>query len=259
MFLSELAEYTSQYRGGMKSISFRSASLKIDSDTCDLEVRKTHGNYELFFNKKGFLTHSVHHDEAHDYTMVYGYGDGKMPLAAQKIENETQKLLELTVYYYDKPGRISREENWHFCEGSNWHKNEEALHTYNEISRTTVYPISSPTVTDVAFTNTWHKWRKLGEVKSLGENNTFISWYRNKYSGENLATRTSLDENGIENGRYDYFYRYRLMISCRYQSAKLNYREEYQHTFNEREQWTTKLVLRDGEPTHVYERDIVYY
>ena len=60
MFLDEFEKYNSQYEEGIKKISVRSSYPKIVIEPIDLKLEKSFGNYDLFFNSKGLLIHSVH-------------------------------------------------------------------------------------------------------------------------------------------------------------------------------------------------------
>jgi hypothetical protein len=260
MFLDDFEKYSSQYEGGIKRISFRSMVPKIEKKSYTLELARAHGNYELFFNDNGALTHSVHHDGPYKFTMVFGYRYGNKLIVASKLNTKDQQLLELTQYYYDKSERIQKEINWNFYEGFRWNNNDRALHTYTEDSHITFHPKSKIFKNDATFITKYDRLGKMIEEKAFREPDDIFWWDRYEYSSDGeLLRQISLDENGIEDGVYDYFGCERgLTAGYRYKSDKLNYLREYQYTYNERGHWTTKVSLRDGQPQHFYEREIVY-
>ncbi len=67
MFLDEFEKYNSQYEKGIKKISIRSSYPKIINEPFELKLEKSHGNYDLFFNRKGLLLHSVHIEKSKNY------------------------------------------------------------------------------------------------------------------------------------------------------------------------------------------------
>ena len=74
MFLDEFEKYNAQYEKGIKKISFRSSRPKIvKNENPPLKMQQSHGNYDLFFNRKGLLLHSVHTEQRHNFKLIYGY------------------------------------------------------------------------------------------------------------------------------------------------------------------------------------------
>lgn len=260
MFLDEFLKYSSQYRKGIKSISLRSTRPKIEKNTYALELIESHGNYELFFNSKGTLTHSVHHDKPYKCTMVFGYSGSKL-IATSKLHTKDQNLLELTQYYYDQSCRIKKEVNWNFYGYFRWNDNDKALHTYTEDSRIIVLPKSKSSDDEATFITRYDKQGRIIEEKSFIEPNDLMSWSRNEYnSAGELVRKISLDENGIEDGVYEYLpYKDGLSTGYRYKSHKESYLKEYRYTYNEKGHWISQVMMTDGEPTYFYDRAIQYY
>jgi|APTNR8051073442_1049403.scaffolds.fasta_scaffold00018_199 hypothetical protein len=260
MFLDEFVKYSSQYRNGIKSISFRSGVPKIEKISYALELKEFHGNYELFFNSKGVLTHSVHHDKPYKCTMVFGYGYGKRLIATSKLHTEDQSLLELTQYYYDKSNRIRKEVNWNFYGSFRWNDNDKAIHTYKEDSKIIVLPKSRSSDVEATFITRYDEHGKITEEKSFSEPSDLISWSRNEYnSAGELMREISLDENGMEDGVYEYLpFKDGLATGYRYKSIKESYLKEYRYTYDEKGNWNSQVVLLDGEPQYIHERAIIY-
>lgn len=260
MFLDEFVKLSSQYRKGIKSISFRSIHPKVEKNTYALELKESHGNYELFFNSKGRLTHSLHHDKPFKCTMVFGYGPGSKLIATSKLHTEDQSLLELTQYYYDRAGRIKKEINWNFYEHFRWNNSDKAIHTYTEDTRIMVLPKSKSSGEDATFISRYDKQGRIIEEKAFGEPTDIIWWYRNEYnSAGELVREISLNENGEEDGVYEYLpFKDGLTTGYRYKTNEERYLKEYKYTNDEKGNWISQVVLVNGEPQYIYEREIIY-
>ncbi len=260
MFLDEFLKYSSQYRKGIKSISFRSSVPKIEKNSYALQLREFHGNYELYFNSKGVLINSVHHDNPYKCTMVYGYGYGKKLIATSKLHTENQNLLELTQYFYDKSNRIRKEVNWNFYNSFRWNDYDKALHTYTEDTRIMVLPKSKSSDEEATFITRYDQHRRIIEEKSFREPTDLISWTRSEYNsvGE-LVREISLNDNGEEDGVYEYLpFKDGLSTGYRFKSDNESYLKEYRYTCDENRNWVSQVVLLNGEPQYIYEREIIY-
>ena len=109
MFLNEFEKYNSQYEKGIKKISVRSSYPKIVKEPIDLKLEKSFSNYDLFFNSKGLLLHSVHTEKNKNFKVIYGYNRKGILISAMSLLSEKNELISLSEFEYDEKGRIETE------------------------------------------------------------------------------------------------------------------------------------------------------
>jgi hypothetical protein len=132
MFLDEFEKYNSQYEKGIKKISFRSTRPKLLKEPIDLTMEQSHGNYDLFFNRKGFLLHSVHTEKNKNYKVIYAYNRKGILIAAMSLLSEKNELISTSEFVYDDKGRIETETVRSFYYSLGYDVTEEHIHSYTD-------------------------------------------------------------------------------------------------------------------------------
>jgi hypothetical protein len=67
MDLDQYNIYLRNYEKGVKKVSFRSSILSIEKDTLSLDLKKSHGNYDLYFNYRCKLIKTEHFENSKKY------------------------------------------------------------------------------------------------------------------------------------------------------------------------------------------------
>ena len=78
MITFDFKKYNSLYVKDAKKITKRSTRPFVERKKLTFEMKKSYGNYDLFFNQKGVLLHSVHFDGQNNFKVIYGYNSKGM-------------------------------------------------------------------------------------------------------------------------------------------------------------------------------------
>jgi hypothetical protein len=132
MFPDEFEKYNSQFAKGIKKISVRSSYPKIVKEPIDLKLEKSYGNYDLLFNPKGLLLHSVHMEKSQNFKIIYGCNKKGGLIAAMKLLSEMNELLSLSEFVYEDKGRIETETVYSIYFSLGYDVTEEHIHTYTD-------------------------------------------------------------------------------------------------------------------------------
>ncbi len=106
MIKGDYEKYIGHYVPGAKKISVRSKTLQLNLKEIDLKVKKSFGNYDLFFNKVGKLMHSVHYENEHSSKVLYAYDENDLLLSELQLQSITNILISDKIYTYDEHDRI---------------------------------------------------------------------------------------------------------------------------------------------------------
>lgn len=260
MFLGELEKYTAQYEKGIKTISFNSSYPKILKEPIGLKMEKSYGNYTLYFNNKGQLLQSLHNEKRQDYKLIFGYDDNGVLIVVLKLHSENNALISISEFLYDMQGRIKSELVRSFYFRVKSKIQSESIHTYTDNTHT-VEITSNDDTPDGTFINIYNEKNQLIEEKAFADKEELIYWSKCIYDeAGNLVKEISLSEDGKPDGEYQFL----LFNSGQregyiFKSKDSNYKREYEYTFNERGHWIRQVVMNDGEPRYIYERNIEYY
>lgn len=262
MFLTDYERYVSQYAKGAKKIAHRSSYPKIEqAGKLDIKLEKSHGNYDLYFNNKGVLLWSFHYEKSVAFKNIYAYDRKGKIIRIMKLSIDANELIGIGKFYYDKQGRIKKEIMFDFLYALNCIDRRDYIHTYK----------GNTLVTDMLATDAEAEGRSITiyddnnraiENKLIRSGDELVSWEKNEYGQDgNLIKRISLDENGKEDGVYEYFKNQNGNDCFRYTSknGKEKFEKEYSYTYDERGAWIYQAVIGDGIPQWFYERKIEYY
>ena len=114
MLLEEFKKYNSQYEKGTKKISLRSAYPKVERKTLDLTLEKSFGNYDLFFNRKGVLLHSVHIEKNKSHKVIYGYNREGILISSMSLLSEKTNCLLSANLSMTRKGELKLKLTVHF-------------------------------------------------------------------------------------------------------------------------------------------------
>jgi hypothetical protein len=261
MFLDEFEKYNLQYEKGVKKISYRSSYPKIVKEPFDLKLEKSHGNYDLFFNRKGLLLHSVHTEKNKNYKVIYGYNRKGILLTAMSLLSEKNELISLSEFEYDEKGRIERETVRSFYYSLGYDVTEERIHTYKDNKEEILMTSDDEDEDEHTLYLTYDSKQRVMEEKAIRGENELVYWNKNEYDkNDNLIKEISLGENGEPDGVYEFLpVNNRLATGYHYKSKDTNYLREYSFTFNDKGHWVNQVMLNDGEPRYFYDRIIEYY
>jgi len=262
MFLDEFEKYNSQYKKGIKKITFRSSYPKILKEPIDLTLEKSHGNYDLFFNRKGLLLHSVHTEKNYNYKVIYGYNNKGILIAAMRLLSEKNILLSLSEFIYDKKERIKTETCHYQYFTSGYDETEQYIHTYTN-NKEEIYMTTDNKEEDehTLYLTYDSKKHRVIEEKAIRNEDELVWWHKNEYDKEdNLVKEFSLNKNGNTDGVYEFFPPINGMdAGYNFADKDSQYRRDYSYTFNDKGHWTNRVVMNDGEPRYFHERIIEYY
>jgi hypothetical protein len=260
MFLYDFENYNSHYEKGIKKISVRSSYPKIVKETYDLKLEKSHGNYDLFFNKKGLLLHSVHNETSKNFKIIYGYNRKGILISAMSLLSESNKLISLSEFEYDEKGRIKTETERSFY-GTEWGLTTKYIHSYSAFAEEMLITNDDEEEEDGTFYYTYDDKNRVIEEKAIRGEDDLIDWNKNEYDKDgNLLKTISLDEYGQPDGVYEFLpLKNGLSSGYFYKSNDRNYIREYSFTFNEKGHWINRVMMNDGEAKYYNDRTIEYY
>ena len=271
MFLGEFEKYTSLYAKGAKKISIRSSYPLITRKPIDYKLEKTYGNYDLFFNRKGLLLHSVHTEKRKNFKGIYGYNNKGILVSAMKMLSEKNELLSLSEFVYDEKGRIKTETCYHKYYTLGYDVKKQHIHTYTDQNEEILMidnreyeeeytcfikyddkqgEIENKLIRNFAHRSDEFKW-----------NDELVWWSKYEYDkNESLISEISLDKHGQQDGVYEFLPSINNMnAGYKFSGKDSAYLREHSYTFNEKGDWINQVVMNDGEPKYFYDRTIEYY
>lgn len=261
MFLDEIKKYISEYEIGVRSIVYRTSRPKLLKEPIDLVMIQAPGNYDLFFSPKGLLLESLHFEKIKNTKVIYGYDDKGLLISAICMVQNTNELLSKSEFVYNENGIILKE-----VVSSGYSRNSckvinERHHQYKGMTHQIQMTNSLEEEEDCTFYYTQDYLGRIIEEKAISEYDDLLYWYKKEYDFENnLVREISLDNNGSPDGVYEYLPNQKKQMSGYiFRSEDSNYKKEYLYTFNEKDHWTSQVVLTDDEPTYFYERILEYY
>ena len=261
MFLNEFEKYNSQYEKGIKKISFRSSYPKIMKEPIDLKLEKSYGNYDLFFNSKGLLLHSVHTEKNINYKIIYGYNRKGILIAAMSLLSEKNELISLSEFEYDEKGRIETEtvRSFYYSLGSVYTK--EQIHTYTDNKKEIFMTSNDEEEDEHTFYLTFDSKQRVIEEKIIRNEEELVWWDKSEFDKDgNVIREISLGENGEPNGVYEFLpVKNGKTSGYKYKSKDSSYLREYSFTLNEKGHWINQVMMNDGEPIRYYSRELEYY
>ena len=271
MFLGEFEKYTLLYAKGARKIAFRSSYPRIMIKPVDLKLEKSYGNYDLFFNQKGLLLHSVHTEKNKNYKVIYGYNNKGILISAMKLLSEKNELISLSEFVYDEKGRIKTETCLHKYYTLGYDAKEKYIHTYTDQNEEILMIDDRDDEEEyTCFIKYDEKQQKIENklVRNIAHiadefkwNDELVWWYRYEYDmNDNLIKEISIDKQGQEKGVYEFLpYKNNMDAGYKFSDKNTAYLREYSYTFNDRGHWIDQVVMNDGEPKYFYDRTIEYY
>ena len=251
---------STQYEKGAKKISVRSKRPKVSvkKDTT-LEIEKSNGNYDLHFNKDGFLVKSFHFERT-PTKIIFAFDKKKRIVKMLQLEQESNILIGTVEYLYDKKDRIKKEIHTNCFHNFEDEVNEWA-YTYKKNLQIMLIHSLDEEQEDATFYYHNDLHGRLIEEKGIRNKDELIYWSKFEYDKKGkLIKEISLDANGKQDGLYEFFpQENNQSVGYKYSSADKNYSKEYAYQFNERGHWIHQVVSVDGIPQYFYDRGIEYY
>lgn len=260
MFLDEYEKYYDHYEPGIKKISIRSTYPKIDRRKIELRMEKSYGNYDLVFNQKGVLLHSVHIEKNKNYKIFYGYNCNGKLVSANQLMSNTNELLEISEFSYDESGRPSKE----MCRSFEYNSYPPVISEYNHSYKGAVKETlitSDDYDDDYMIYSTFNVQNNLVAVKAIRGGDELIFWFKYEYANNEIIVRKiSLDSNGNQDGLYEFLSPNNdVSTGYKYTSDKESYLREVSFEYNEKGHWINQILITDGDPKYFYDRSIEYY
>lgn len=260
VLLSEFEKYKSLYEFGAKKISFRTSYLKIEKPSLNLKFEKSHGNYDLFFTKKGVLLKSIHNETKLNFEVIYAYDYNGILLKTFRLGKTANELLEINEFIYGQDKKMKVEQNTIISEKGNIVT--EYLHTYNE-GYEEIY-VSSNFEDDIDRQRLFLSFdenKRIIEDKAVRNENELVWWDKKEYNDNgDIRKVISLDKDGHQFGIYEFFpCKNGLTTGYIYKSKEICFEHSYIYEFNEKGHWINQVMINDGEPTYSYDRSIEYF
>jgi hypothetical protein len=262
LLLNKLNEFRSKYKDGIKLLSQRSHRLTIDKKSLDLVMEtQFHDNFELYFNSKGLLKESLHSRRSCNYKINYYYNRHSILYLAVCSITPSNELHSISDFIYDSKGRIEIETVRKYCPRSNLFTLEQHLHSY--WNNKEIINIVGHNDDDNEYTvyNTYDLSNRLVETLAICDDEEIIYWYKNEYdrNGEQIKT-VYLDNDGNESNSTDYFKFKDGLNSIYFQkSMDSNSMDEFHYITDEKNNWTNRVNIRNGDLKYVCNRKIDYY
>jgi hypothetical protein len=268
MIKSDYEKYIEHYVKGAKKISVRSKTLQLNLKEIDLKVKKSFGNYDLFFNKVGKLMHSVHYENEHSSKVLYAYDENDLLLTEIQLQSITNRLISNTTYLYDENYRIKSI----ICK-----REETSVGSFVFTEETRVYDGLKVHIIfrdNLSSSNSENdKLDKLEIFLTYNEDNLIIEdkgvvnekelswWNKNEYDlNGNIRFEYSLDNNGEIDGVYTFLEElHGISTGFKFKDKDLEFVRLSEFQFNERSHWIAETSFLNGEPRYIYERIIDYY
>ena len=262
VFIENYNHLLSYYVPGAKKISIRQAYIKLSPKSNHfLDLVKSSGNYDLFFNESGVL-----HDcfDLDSNELVSFHFDETALLQNIKIFPSRYKfVIGITTIYYDtsnRPiseiyqGRDLKEED-DFC---------ERIYEYGANERTMILLPDCYSPDTGTFKYYYNDLNQIIEEKAVSNEDDLIDWSRFEYNSKSQKVKEiSLDEKGIPDGYYEFQYNEKgLDAGYSYYTLpenKLEYSKDRIYQYNERGDWINQILTKDGIPHNVYYRAIEYF
>lgn len=261
MLLDEFEKYNSQYEKGAMKISLRSAYPKLERKTLDLTLEKSFGNYNLFFNRKGILLHSVHIEKNKNYKAIYGYNLKGILVSIMTLLCEKNELLSLSEFEYNEKGRIETETVRSFYYSLGFDTTTVQIHTYTD-NKEEIFMTSDNEEEDKhTLYLTYDSKQRVIEEKAIRNEDELVWWNKTEYNSKGeMVKEISLNEEGEPDGVYEFLNTENGMSKgYKFTSKDSNYLREYAYTFNNKGHWIHQVMMNDGEPRYFYDRIIEYY
>lgn len=261
MDLDQYNIYLRNYEKGIKKVSFRSSVLSIEKNTLSLDLKKSHGNYDLYFNYRGKLIKTDHFENSKKYKINYGYDHRGKLILFVKFHSYTNELLEMGEFVNDSKGRVKSEKYWIYYHHAKSTVTRKVIRVYNDRSEQ-VFSTGSEKDNEYMLFLSYDFSNRLIEEKMLGNEKETIFWNRLEYDeNRNLIREVPLDDNGNSRGyAYEQFPKINgLVTGYFFNDGNKSCVIKYEYTYNEKGHWISQTFLHDGEPKYIYERELEYY
>jgi hypothetical protein len=250
MFLEDFIPLCSHYQEGIKTISFRTTSPKIEPENMQLQIENAYGNYDLFFSEEGLLIQSERFDKYKNKKTIYGYNNKNCLLTAMVLYSRKPILVYLSEFSYDEKGRIEIES----CRSANrtgLNAITELIHYYSDNTEKIVESKCSDEDFENSVTIIYDEQNRRIEERSINENIKMCYWRRNEYDDNNFLKRQFiLDDCGNTTSMFEYKPTPEKGTYPAYKriSAYSDYIVEFLFTYNEQGHWINQVVLVNDIP-----------
>ncbi len=247
------------YVSGVRLISNRSTHPKIVGDGTRMKLSRSHGNYDLIFDKHGILIEKITYTDHGNDLDKYIYGDKGVLIEIQRRLDGYSSLSSRSQFGYNWQGRIANEKITLFS-------------ILGELVDETIYQYSLKSLLIINIGNEefggykeyqfFNACDQVIERKLFYTNNVLWRWDKFEYddSKKILIKESSLNEEGEIQSVIQYFPHERdLMTGYIYNSQNTNFLREYKYVYNDFGHWTTRAALTDGEAREYVDRNLEYW
>jgi hypothetical protein len=249
MFSENINHFLSLYEKNAKKITVRTFT-PIDEIN---NLKKSHGNFDLYFNKKGVLLKSYHFDR-NGYVMIYTYNNKGSLDTILQFKSDANVLISTNVKTYDNNDKLIYEKETY--EAFEY----EAFYEYKDNIKITKL-ISSDKKNEVYYCyETFDDFNNIIEIKELN-NNDLISWDKFEYNSDKQLTKIiSYDENEVVDETCRWF-EYENNVETGYfcESEDLTYTFKIKTILNENSHWIKQTHFKDDKISYIKERSIDYF
>ena len=262
MDIGHFESLKSNYEEGAFKISLRSSRPTIIKEDLNLILKPFPYNYDLFFNRKGTLLHSIHFDKSDKYKIIYGYDNDNRLVCSFELSSIHNVLNEINEFSYDADGRILLESCRELNLDPNYDYTTEYIHTYTDNKEITHITTNCEEDDEHTVFDTYDEKKRLIETKAFRNGEEFIYCERYEYNEQNILIRSiSINEEGYPDGVSEYPPPISKDMECafKYSSTGVSFLKEYAYSYNEKGHWINQVVLKDGMPNHIIDRTIEYY
>jgi hypothetical protein len=267
MIKTDYEKYIEHYVQGAKKISVRSKTLQLNLKEIDLKVKKSFGNYDLFFNKVGKLMHSVHYENEHSSKVLYAYDENDLLLSELQLQSITNILISDKIFTYDEHDRIKSIMYKSGFTKYGTFDYEEEIHEYNGQNEIITFN-KVEQFADEEFEEDDHEIFIINnqnqqniEEKVIRNGKELVYWQQYEYDlNGQIRFEYSLNKDGKIDGVYTFLPEINgISTGFKYKSDDSEFTRFSEFQFNERGHWVSETSFLNGEPRYIYERIIDYW
>lgn len=218
-------------------------------------------NWDIQFDKKGFIQSKKCYDTNNDLALSYTYSyKKKNKLTEKSLLDANAELIEKTLYKSNGKGQCTEETIY---KADNSMLVEYSYH-YNRNGTLSEMKIDVPKNSVISLARYEYIYNKagqrIGQKNYDRESNKLTQTYEYKY--DNKGNRIEhLITNHTGDFTFKWTYKYndknlQVAMERHFNGGSLC---EYQYTFDEKGNWTRKVELEKGKVVFVEERTISYY
>jgi hypothetical protein len=256
MFLDDVSIYFKLAVPNARKVSIKTTSPNINKASLTFTEEKRHGNFDLYFNKRGILMLSFHFEKNGSYKIIYGYNNSNQLLTLTKLHSESNIIQSNTSIKYNSNGKIISEKSKEYYIDGSYHINKNKYsysENYTEIKHT--YDLEKLNATTCL---TYNNNGNLIEDKRCREVDDVYWWDKHIYENGLLVKTYHLDgEPGFMIEHYPQIKN--LPIKEKMISPKGETIHDYNYEFDNKDNWILRTHFRNDIPITFCSREIEFY